>query len=465
MPEQNNQPTLPASQQQRLPLPLIILIAVNIIVVTTVGVFVMVSFQRTRLDDEFYQQCVKLKNEYRVDVEAGNVDIFCTKREWWQLNPKFPSPQIQYRQGVENVDELEKKRAGETKELNDRIVLLTQQIKSLELQNYDPQDIQPLNYYTALTTVDNLESQLKQKQIEKDGFIRNIEKVIATYPNPPAEFVNYLGSYKQKNIQQQNLLFPEITAKWEQAQTTWGKELAANKLSTSVSESNFLSFFSTIKPFTAQEFVELSNKKTGADTNISREDVQLFSSLAANQYVQQFASQQGYQFRAVYTGPLTEIQGERLQSDTANAFLAMQQAANADGISLSLTSGYRLVADQAELFKQRFIQNSTVFGGPFSDEQIATGLADAALAETLKTTSIPGKSKHHSGFTVDIGDGSVNSKIVAFADTKAYEWLAQYNFLNAKRFGFVPSYPAGVAQIGPNPEPWEYVWVGEEAVK
>ena len=38
--------------------------------------------------------------------------------------------------------------------------------------------------------------------------------------------------------------------------------------------------------------------------------------------------------------------------------------------------------------------------------------------------------------------------------------MAANNFAEAKRHGFVPSYPAGAGPQGPRPEPWEFVYVG-----
>ena len=39
------------------------------------------------------------------------------------------------------------------------------------------------------------------------------------------------------------------------------------------------------------------------------------------------------------------------------------------------------------------------------------------------------------------------------------------NFYNAKRFGFIPSYPDDLNAQGPNPEPWEFVWVGVDLIE
>src|SRR5690606_25521512 len=39
------------------------------------------------------------------------------------------------------------------------------------------------------------------------------------------------------------------------------------------------------------------------------------------------------------------------------------------------------------------------------------------------------------------------------------------NYANAKRFGFIPSYPPDGGKQGPEPEPWEFVWVGVEVIR
>ena len=63
---------------------------------------------------------------------------------------------------------------------------------------------------------------------------------------------------------------------------------------------------------------------------------------------------------------------------------------------------------------------------------------------------------------MDVTDLGSGKDFTDFGSTRAYEWLSSDNYLNAKRFGFIPSYPQGAGKQGPDPEPWEYVWVGED---
>ena len=101
-------------------------------------------------------------------------------------------------------------------------------------------------------------------------------------------------------------------------------------------------------------------------------------------------------------------------------------------------------------------------GREYEEREIAAGQADHLIEEVLRYSSIPGFSKHHSGYTVDISDPSRGDPFTEFRQTEGFAWISAHNYLKAKRFGFVPSYPEGAERQGPEPEPWEYVWVGED---
>jgi len=88
--------------------------------------------------------------------------------------------------------------------------------------------------------------------------------------------------------------------------------------------------------------------------------------------------------------------------------------------------------------------------------------SDSELDGILATTAIPGYSRHHTGYTVDIGCG--NEPAIAFELTVCFDWLSANNYKNAKTYGWIPSYPEGAGQQGPEPETWEYVWVGIDAL-
>jgi len=117
-----------------------------------------------------------------------------------------------------------------------------------------------------------------------------------------------------------------------------------------------------------------------------------------------------------YSGPLAYRQGKPMRPDAAMAFDRMEEAARADGVALTINSGFRSDAEQARLF---------------------------AAHPDPKWVARPGTSLHRLGTELDIGPPA------------AYGWLAA----NAPRFGFVKRYAwepwhwgytrnAGTASVG-----------------
>ena len=105
-----------------------------------------------------------------------------------------------------------------------------------------------------------------------------------------------------------------------------------------------------------------------------------------------------------YPGPYAYRQGKPMRPDTAQAFDRLAAAAQADGISLIISSGYRSDAEQAILFARK---------------------------PDPKWVARPGTSLHRLGTELDLGPES------------AYGWLAA----NAPRFHFVRRYSW---------EPWHF---------
>jgi hypothetical protein len=172
--------------------------------------------------------------------------------------------------------------------------------------------------------------------------------------------------------------------------------------------------------------------------------------------IRDIAEGRGYKLRPeAVAAELVAVDGERLQVEARDAWSTMKSAAARDGLDLRLVSGYRSVSDQREIFVNA-ISNLT-------DQSITSRQADEGLNQVLTTRSIPGYSKHHTGYTMDLSCG--NTGLTRFGSTECYDWLSANNYLNAKRFGFIPSYPKGAENQGPDPEAWEYVWVGEEALR
>jgi LAS superfamily LD-carboxypeptidase LdcB len=172
--------------------------------------------------------------------------------------------------------------------------------------------------------------------------------------------------------------------------------------------------------------------------------------------IRQIAEKRGYKIRVTASTILSNTDGHGLQKQAHQPWKDMQTEAKQAGLIMTIVSAYRSVDEQRQLFIDR-IQ----FEG-ISISQVATGMTDAEIDKVLVTTSIPGYSKHHSGYTIDLlcqGWSFEN-----FKNSPCNEWLIQNNYENAKKFGFIPSYPEGADLQGPEPEAWEYVYVGKDVL-
>ncbi|MGH8913844.1 MAG: M15 family metallopeptidase [Acidimicrobiia bacterium] len=158
------------------------------------------------------------------------------------------------------------------------------------------------------------------------------------------------------------------------------------------------------------------------------------------------AMHRGYELRPVAGDGLGSADGVPMQPQAAAAWEELKQAARAAGLGFVVSSAYRSPESQRTQFNSKL-----------------RGTSDQAIVAALTWYSIPGTSKHHSGYALDFRyrDGTFGE----FRSTPDYAWLAADNFHNAKRFGFIPSYPDDVSDQGPNPEPWEFVWVGVDLIR
>ncbi|MFT5202007.1 MAG: D-alanyl-D-alanine carboxypeptidase [Candidatus Aldehydirespiratoraceae bacterium] len=154
------------------------------------------------------------------------------------------------------------------------------------------------------------------------------------------------------------------------------------------------------------------------------------------------AEDRGYRRQPIATASLVPVDGRELQAPAAEAWLAMKAQAQAEGVSLILTSAFRDLDGQAQLFRGRLAGQTSDFG----------------IESALQFSAPPGYSRHHSGFAIDIGQAGETRG--GFINTQAYAWLSADDFAAAKAFGFIPSYPEDGTLMGPDPEPWELVWVG-----
>jgi D-alanyl-D-alanine carboxypeptidase len=136
---------------------------------------------------------------------------------------------------------------------------------------------------------------------------------------------------------------------------------------------------------------------------------------------------------------VTFASGLELKEEAARQLLAMQRAAAADGVQLTVISAFRSLALQRHLF---FVVGAERNQSP---------------EERARVSAPPGFSEHSTGFAVDLGDGrSPQTNLsTSFETTDAYAWLKA----NAVRFHFRLSFPAQNRQ-GVSYEPWHWRFEG-----
>ena len=119
---------------------------------------------------------------------------------------------------------------------------------------------------------------------------------------------------------------------------------------------------------------------------------------------------------------------------TADPDTMIARAASGAGITLIPVSGFRSVARQGEIIR----------------EKLARGLN---LPDILRLVAAPGYSEHHTGRAIDITAPDDPPLEAGFAQTPAFKWLQAH----ARDFGFTLSFPPGNLH-GIAYEPWHWLW-------
>ena len=210
--------------------------------------------------------------------------------------------------------------------------------------------------------------------------------------------------------------------------------------------------------FAPPEFQQLNSTFIYPNTQMITTPPKITGNITADARLRVIAESRGFELHAVPVASIMKVDDTRfnlLQEKALNGWSSLRQAAEKDGVALSVSSGYRSIETQREMFLQK-LKN-----GNISVQQIANGQADNRIVAILQTTAIPGYSRHHTGYTIDVSCGDAAS---AFEDSSCYGWISKDNYLNAKKSGWIPSFPEGANNYGPEPEPAEFVWVGKQAV-
>jgi D-alanyl-D-alanine carboxypeptidase len=129
----------------------------------------------------------------------------------------------------------------------------------------------------------------------------------------------------------------------------------------------------------------------------------------------------------------------RLHRSAAEHFARMRRAAAAEGVQLVPISGFRSERHQQDVYTRQL------------------GRARTANTATL-VSAPPGYSEHHTGYAIDLGDGTQPGTDIQFSfeRTAAFRWLQS----RAGRYGFELSFPPGNPQQV-SYEPWHWRFVGD----
>lgn len=213
-----------------------------------------------------------------------------------------------------------------------------------------------------------------------------------------------------------------------------------------------------LKTFSGQGFVDFYYTLAFPNTQQISEEAPITGNEKADNHIKQLAKARGYRIQSAPVADVLVDVGNNmlLQPRAANNWKSLKSVAAKDGIELSLTAGFRPADEQKTIFLNRLKINGSEL------EEVPRGVFDSRINQVLITTALPGYSKHHTGYTIDISCPSDPN--VVFEGSVCFSWLSKNNYKNAKNSGWIPSYPEGAKKQGPNPEAWEYVWVGKDSL-
>lgn len=204
-----------------------------------------------------------------------------------------------------------------------------------------------------------------------------------------------------------------------------------------------------LKEFTPEQFRDLYKTFVFPNTQKISETTPITASEELDNRIRSLAHAKGYVIRSapIVDNFIAVDADHKLQQKAYTDWVEMRDTAAKEGVAIKIVAGYRSAEDQKEIFLSRL-------GSIYS-------ASDAQINQVLTTTAPPGYSRHHTGYTVDLACTGYEG--YRFENTPCYTWLSKNNYENTKKFGWIPSYPAGAVGQGPEPESWEYVWVSKDS--
>ena len=156
---------------------------------------------------------------------------------------------------------------------------------------------------------------------------------------------------------------------------------------------------------------------------------------------------ESYTFDTKECGSSTAV-NKTLQTVACDAFLALQNAAATDGVTVWMQSGYRSVAYQTKLYERK----TQYYRDKGYDEATAREKAAAIV-------NPPGYSEHNCGLAADLNSPEHTGLDEGFENTAAFRWLCAH----AGEYGFILRYPKGAEdKTEITYEPWHWRYVGVE---
>ena len=154
-----------------------------------------------------------------------------------------------------------------------------------------------------------------------------------------------------------------------------------------------------------------------------------------------------YTFDTKECGSATAV-NKTLQTVACDAFLSMQKAAAADGVTVWMQSGYRSVKYQTSLYERK------------TKYYLDKGYDNATAKEkAAAVVNPPGYSEHNCGLAADLNSPEHTGLDEGFEKTAAFRWLCEH----AGDYGFILRYPKDAEdKTEIIYEPWHWRYVGAE---
>ena len=154
-----------------------------------------------------------------------------------------------------------------------------------------------------------------------------------------------------------------------------------------------------------------------------------------------------YIFDTKECGSATAV-NKTLQTAACDAFLSMQKAAAADGVTVWMQSGYRSVKYQTSLYERK------------TKYYLDKGYDNATAREkAAAVVNPPGYSEHNCGLAADLNSPEHTGLDEGFEKTAAFRWLCEH----AGDYGFILRYPKDAEdKTEIIYEPWHWRYVGVE---